>query len=210
MLAACSAAPDATSSSQTMQASREPVTPLPTPSPSSRATPEPVIIVGHALPFYPDFAGWVAQWDGLAIVEITEIGPEQWNTPDGSRPPDDEMQAALSGTSGVDFIIGRPIEFRVTEVLRGEVLAPGDVDTYWLPGGSVGIDMMDTHPHFSADEVAPGDRAVAFTFAEPVDFGGSGVETRTGFLFLVDDAGRLITLAPDETIDVNELADYLP
>ena len=44
-----------------------------------------------------------------------------------------------------------------------------------------------------------------FAFAAPVDFGGSGTETRSGFLFLVDKTGRVLTLVPDEDINVVEL-----
>lgn len=177
---------------------------------TARASAEPVIIVGHATPYYPDFAGWVAQWDGVAIVEITSVGNEQWNTVDGERPADDDLAAGLSGESGVDFVIGRPIEFRVLEVVRGSLLQVGDADTYWLPGGNVGRDTMDTHVHFEAEQVRPGDRALAFTFGEPVDFGGSGVETSTGFLFLIDEDGTVVTLSPGELIKVDDLTSYLP
>lgn len=187
-----------------------------TPEPSSasgpRSSPSPLV---HADTFtvdasigYAGFLDWATSWGGIALVEVSGLGPVRWTTKSGMRPAESLLHTAPVGHEDTDGI-GRIIEVRRLKMVSGNWLGATDVARYWRVGGKIGGDEMINELQLPA--FSPGEQALAFLLPEQASLGaGKDLAVEVGWLFPVDPSGRVITLDPNENVTLENLASFLP
>jgi len=193
------------------------------PSPAATAippSPSPAVRVwgaGAAVSYpFATFAEWARDAvreaaGGVAIVRVVDVSPVRWSTASGQQPgPADLARASQTGAT-VD--IGRLVTVQLVRMLRGTWTTAGDTALYWRAGGQIGSDRTPDYTlEAGLPELRPGQLAVAQMIPTvDLDAATEGVVwINVNVLFPVDNAGRLRTTWPDETITIGEIDRYLP
>ncbi|MFP5343316.1 MAG: hypothetical protein ACLGIJ_10400 [Candidatus Limnocylindria bacterium] len=178
------------------------------PSPSATAGPHGDVLTLDASIGYSGLREWMTIWGGIALVEITEVGPIRWDTESGARPDEALIHSAPVGHQDTPGI-GRLVEVRRDRLLSGRWLGTSELARYWRPGGRVGADEMIND--LGLPPLATGTQAIAFLLRQPGDVGSQGtIPVEVGWLFPVDASGGVITLDPNEKINVDDVESFLP
>lgn len=148
---------------------------------------------------------------GVTLVRIVDVSPVRWSTATGEMPSPADLARANQTAASVD--IGRLVTVELVRTLRGTWPAAGDTSLYWRSGGQIGNDRT---PDYAAEaglpELRPGSLAVAEMIpAVDLDEATDGVLwVNVNVLFPVEDAGRVRTPWPTETIKIADIERYLP
>lgn len=170
-----------------------------TPTGSAERSPHGEVLVAADVSYqYQSLAEWASQFDGVAIVRISEVGRLQWNTPTGERPSEEQLHAH---DVGLRYWIGRPFTLELERTVRGRWTGPGEQTQWWVAGGQLGADVTQVpEPPVPTPDV--GQRAIAFTGVFDL---GTGVKEYVGAVFPVDDAGRVITMDRGEGVTIENI-----
>lgn len=175
-----------------------------TPSP----TPHGDVLTVSASIGYSGFAEWTSVWSGIALVEVIDVGAIRWTTPTGQRPEEARLHSVPQGHEGTPGI-GRLVTARRISVLSGQWPPETEFARYWRPGGRVGSDEMLVD--IPLPPLAPGQQALAFVLPQAGNVGGDGaIIVEAGWLFPIDDRGRVLTLDPNENVTLENLPSFLP
>lgn len=152
---------------------------------------------------YSGFREWVTIWAGIALVEITDVGPVRWNTVSGVRPDESLLHSAPKGHADTPGI-GRIVEVRRIRLISGQWLGGEDLARYWKVGGKIAADeMIDS---LNLPTFRSGDRALAFLLPQVGNVAVDGdLPVQVGWLFPVDASGRVQTLDPTEDVTLANL-----
>lgn len=192
-----------------------PSAPGTTGQPSGTIGPEPSIgsstAHGHTLGSdasvsYDGFRVWAGQSQGVALVQVSDIGPLRWNSISGERPDEGALHSAPRDHRD-SYNIGRLITVERVRLVAGRSPTTTSTFTYWRPGGALGPDSFDAA--LPAPVLSVGDRAIALL--TEADAGADGpIPVQVGWLFPLDDTGRVVTLNPNEKITLENLASFVP
>lgn len=178
------------------------------PSPASVASVHGDVFTLDASIGYGGLREWMTIWGGIALVEITDVGPIRWDTESGARPDETLIHSAPVGHKDAPGI-GRLVEVRRVRTLSGQWLGAPDLARYWRPGGRLGADEMIDD--LGLPPLATGAQAVAFLLPQPGNVASDGtIPVEVGWLFPVDASGRVITLDPNEKITLDTMESFLP
>lgn len=166
---------------------------------------------------YGSFAEWLRDaargtTGGVAIVRVVDVSPVRWSTASGAGPGPADLARVNRGEAW--FEIGRLVNVELVRRLGGKGPAAGEALTYWLPGGQIGnvrTESLASLFNTTLPDPRPGALAVAQTW-RGVDYDDTDgvLWVNVMRLFPVDDAGRVWTFRPDETIMIGDVERYLP
>jgi len=155
---------------------------------------------------YDGFRNWAAMSEGVAIVRVVEVGPIRWNSASGDRPPEARLHTAPRGHRD-SYNIGRLVVLEPVQLLAGEWPRGVERLRYWRPGGSLGVDRFEVP--LPVPDLAAGDEAVALLGSADAGADDS-IPVQVGWLFPIDDTGRVVTLDRSEGVTLDNLDSFLP
>lgn len=173
--------------------------------PSSASTLHGDTLTSGASISYDGLRVWADQSLGVAIVRVIDVGPIRWNSGSGDRPDETALHSAPRGHRD-SYNLGRLITVERVRLVVGRWPTGGSTAAYWRPGGSLGPDSFE--PALASAKLSIGDEAVALL--TDADAGAdANIPVQVGWLFPVDASGRVITLDPDEGINLDNLESFV-